>query len=78
MMTKIKTLNKAYAPMGSGKVPNKTFRIAVVSVPVGARPGGGGLTVKWRHAVDQDFGAINAYKRGSFTRTKVFHFRNDE
>jgi hypothetical protein len=33
--------------MGSGKVPNKTFRIAVVSVPVGARPGDGGLTVKW-------------------------------
>ena len=66
MMTKIKTLDKAYAPMGSGKVPNKTFRIAVVSVPVGARLVDGGLTVKWRHAVDQDFGAINPYKMGVF------------
>jgi hypothetical protein len=52
--------------MGSGKVPNKTVRIVVVPVPVGARPGDGGLTVKWRHAVDQDFGAINPYKRVEF------------
>jgi hypothetical protein len=66
MMIKIKTLNKAYAPMGSGKVPNKTFRIAVVPVPVGARLGDGGLIINWRHAVDENFGAINAYKRGDF------------
>ena len=45
-MTKIKTLNKACAPMGSGKVLIKTFRIAPVPVAVGAKPGDGGLTAK--------------------------------
>ena len=38
MRTKIKTVNKACAPMRGGKVMAKTFRIAVVPVPVGARP----------------------------------------
>jgi len=66
MRTNIKTMNKAWAPVRGGKVTAKTFRIAVVSVPVGARPGDGGLTAKRRQTMDQDSVGINAYKRGEF------------
>jgi hypothetical protein len=52
MRTKIKTVNKACAPMREGKVVAKTFRIAVVPGPVEARPGDGGLTAKSPYAMD--------------------------
>lgn len=46
MMTKIKTANKACAPMRAGKVLIRTLRIVVVPVPPGAKPGDGGLIAK--------------------------------
>jgi hypothetical protein len=38
--------------MRGGKVTAKIFRIAVVPVPVGAKPGDGDLTAKRRNAID--------------------------
>jgi hypothetical protein len=49
---KHKTVNKRCAAMIREKVMAKTFRIALVPVPVGAKPGDGGLTAKRRHARD--------------------------
>ena len=46
MRTKIKTVNKACAPMRGGKVTAKTFRMAVAPVPIGVKPGDGDLTAK--------------------------------
>ena len=42
----------------------EVFKIALVPVPVGAKPGDGGLATKRRHSMDQDSWGNNLLEKG--------------